>query len=41
MQEQEKDKTPLFKSWNQWYLAVILFLILLIILFYIFTKRFS
>ena len=35
------DKVPLFKSWTYWYLLVIAFLILLIILFSLFTKTFS
>jgi len=39
--ENHKDKVPLFKTWTQWYVFVIAFLILLIILFYIFTKTFS
>ena len=37
----EKDKVPLFKSWNQWYGFVIFFLVLLIIAFYGLTKYFS
>jgi len=37
----EKDKIPVFKTWNQWYWFVIIFLILLIILFNFFTKYFS
>lgn len=39
--ENSKEDIPFFKSWNQWYLFVILFLVLLIILFYGFTKYFS
>jgi len=35
------DKIPLFKKWSHWYLFVIGFLLLLIILFYFFTKRFA
>lgn len=35
------DKIPLFKSWNQWYVFVLAFLVLLIILFSIFTKTYS
>ena len=35
------DKIPLFKSWNQWYVFVISFLVLIIILFSLFTKAFS
>lgn len=39
--EQQNDKVPFFKSWNQWYLFVIFFLVLLIVFFYLFTKYFS
>lgn len=35
------DKVPLFKTWEQWYIAVLSFLVVLIILFSIFTKTFS
>lgn len=41
MHNPDNDKAPLFKSWNGWYLFVILFLVVLIILFYFFTKRFA
>lgn len=37
----EKDKVPLFKSWRYWYWLVIGFLVLLMILFYRFTKHYS
>jgi uncharacterized membrane protein YvbJ len=40
MQEQD-DKIPIFKKWSRWYAFVIWFLVLLIILFYFFTKYFS
>ena len=40
MQEGD-DKIPLFRSWPQWYFFVIVFLILLIIFFSLFTKAFS
>lgn len=36
-----KDYIPLFKSWNQWYLFVIGFLVVLIVLFYWLTKYFA
>jgi hypothetical protein len=36
-----KEKIPLFKSWTQWYVFVILFLVLLIALFWLLTKHFS
>ena len=35
------DKIPLFKTWSRWYVFVIGFLVLLIILFSLFTKAFS
>lgn len=38
---ENNDKIPLFKSWNHWYFFVIACLVLLIILFSIFTKTFS
>lgn len=37
----ENENVPLFKSWTQWYVFVILFLISLIVFFYFFTKWFS
>jgi hypothetical protein len=37
----ENDKAPLFSSWKGWYIFVISFLVVLIILFYLFTKRFA
>lgn len=37
----KKEKLPLFKNWTHWYVFVILFLVVLIILFYLFTKAFS
>lgn len=36
-----EDKVPVFKKWSHWYALVIGFLVLLIILFYLFTKYFS
>ena len=39
--DDEEDKVPLFKSWTHWYVLVIGFLIVLIIVFYIFTKTFA
>ncbi len=35
------EPPPLFKSWSSWYALVLGTLILLIILFYVFTKSFS
>jgi hypothetical protein len=37
----EQEKVPVFKKWSHWYMLVIGFLILLIILFYLFTKYFA
>lgn len=37
----EDDNAPLFSKWNYWYVLVIAFLIVLIILFSVFTKYFS
>ena len=39
--KEEKDDVPLFKNWTQWYIAVILFLVLLIILFSLLTNYYS
>ena len=39
--ENEEAKPPLFKKWKSWYLLVIGELILLIVLFYWFTKAYS
>lgn len=36
-----ENKVPVFKTWKQWYFVVLAFLLLLIILFSIFTKTFS
>lgn len=41
MENHGDEKAPLFASWRQWYVFVMIFLIVLIILFYIFTKTFS
>jgi Mg2+ and Co2+ transporter CorA len=41
METPDNDKAPFFKSWNYWYALVIVFLVVLIILFTFFTKRFS
>jgi len=41
MKEKDNDKIPLFKNWGGWYVFVILFLLLLIVLFSLFTKKFS
>lgn len=36
-----EEKPPLFRSWNVWYVLVVAWLVLLIILFYCFTKTYS
>jgi hypothetical protein len=41
MHSEDNDKIPLFKKWSYWYGFVIGFLLLMIVLFYFFTKRFS
>lgn len=41
MIDQEKEKAPLFKSWGYWYVLMLVFLLLLIVLFTMFTKRFA
>jgi hypothetical protein len=40
MTEQENDKAPFFSTWGHWYVLLIVFQLLLIILFFLFTKRF-
>ena len=37
----EEEKVPLFRSWRNWYLFVLGFLLALIILFSLFTKYFG
>jgi hypothetical protein len=39
--DNDSEKVPLFRSWTQWYWFVILFLVVLIVFFYLFTKFFS
>lgn len=41
MKKEEHDKAPVFGNWNTWYLLVTGFLVILIILFTLFTKRFA
>lgn len=41
MNEEDNEKVPLFRSWNQWYVFVIALLIVFIMLFSLFTKTFS
>ncbi|WP_326992446.1 hypothetical protein [Chitinophaga sp. 212800010-3] len=37
----QDEKPPVFPSWTYWYVLVIAWLLLLIGLFYLFTKTFS
>ena len=37
----QEDPPPIFKTWNRFYLVVFLNLVLLIILFYSFTRVFE
>jgi hypothetical protein len=37
----EPEKIPVFRKWRYWYWLVIGFLLLLIVLFYFFTKHFA
>lgn len=37
----DSEKVPLFKSWRTWYWLVIGFLVVVMILFYLFTKHYS
>ena len=37
----DNEKVPLFKTWKGWYGMVILALLIVIVLFYFFTKRFA
>lgn len=39
--ENEKEHIPLFGKWRYWYMLVIGWLILLIVVFYFFTRHFS
>ncbi|MGB2704035.1 MAG: hypothetical protein WBA96_10010 [Chitinophagaceae bacterium] len=41
MHKSDNDKAPFFKNWNYWYVLVVAFLVVLIVLFTFFTKRFS
>ena len=41
MNQSQNDKPPLFKTWTAWYIVVISFLVLLIFLFDLFTKKFA
>ncbi|UCE41470.1 MAG: hypothetical protein JSV17_00310 [Candidatus Aminicenantes bacterium] len=39
--EKDQEKPPIFSSWNWWYVAILLNLAVLILLFYLFTKAFE
>jgi hypothetical protein len=41
MKPDEKDKIPLFKTWRQWYIFVVLVLLVQIIIFYWITEYFA
>ena len=41
MIQDPENKPPLFRSWNAWYILVLGTLLLLIIVFYLLTKRFA
>jgi len=41
MEDKHDDKAPFFANWSGWYWLVIIFLVVLIGLFYLFTKRFA
>lgn len=41
MQQQKNRDVPLFTKWRHWYWLVIGFLVLLIILFTMFTKHYA
>jgi Mg2+ and Co2+ transporter CorA len=37
----DNEKVPVFRKWSHWYALVIIFLVLLVVLFYFFTKYFA
>ncbi|HEX4877869.1 MAG TPA: hypothetical protein VFV31_14425 [Chitinophagaceae bacterium] len=41
MTQPENDNAPFFKSWTGWYIFVLVFLLILITIFYLITKRFA
>jgi hypothetical protein len=41
MSTTDNEQTPVFKKWRHWYWLVIGFLLVLVILFYLFTKHFA
>jgi len=38
---QDNDKAPFFKNWNYWYVLLVVFLVVVIVLFSLFTKYFA
>ena len=40
-QLEKEEKPPVFSSWKKWYAVVSGFLVLLVILFYLFTRIFE
>ena len=41
MNQPEQEKPPIFSSWSRWYMAVLLNLAVLILLFFLFMKAFD
>lgn len=41
MKKNTDDKAPITGNWTSWYIFVIVFLLVLVVLFYLFTKRFA
>lgn len=41
MSASPNEKVPVFPKWRHWYWLVIGFLVLLIVLFYLFTKHYA
>jgi hypothetical protein len=39
--EEEDNRPPVFRSWNQWYALVIVVLLVIIVSLYIFTKQYA
>jgi len=40
-ESEPSENPPLFKSWRGWYILVLASLVMMIILFYIFSKAFA
>jgi len=41
MLPEDNDRVPLFRSWNRWYVFVVIILVLEIGLFYLLTQHFA